>query len=250
MIIEGIDFAGFEGRKKELLAKERYIHEKTPMMIYRTNLWMHSLRVLWHLEAIADEIRAVYGQGFDMQWARTYAIVHDDAEIITGDVQLYDKERMTVEELDSVEKNEERAIDILCERFPETLNGYSYRNLLEAALTKPTIESQVVSYCDKFDGASEAWHEVWAGNKPFLQAARDYIQRFEEFPTKYQGLNPLLRRNHPMFLPPNFDFDSVKGQDHKDRIFQTSGYAPYDFWKRTIILRGEISSLLIHKEGL
>ena len=48
------------------------------------------------IETFADTIREVYPD-FDVEKARTYAAIHDDPEIITGDVQYGSKLQMSKE---------------------------------------------------------------------------------------------------------------------------------------------------------
>ncbi len=75
------------------------MHEITPVMFYRSNNLQHSRRVLWHLEKALPLIHTAYGSRFNTEYARTLALVHDDLEILTGDVQLHDKEKMSLARL-------------------------------------------------------------------------------------------------------------------------------------------------------
>lgn len=45
-----INLSGFEARETKLKAILRYLDSHTHAMLYRTNNWMHSWRVLGHLE--------------------------------------------------------------------------------------------------------------------------------------------------------------------------------------------------------
>jgi len=98
------------GREDALARINRYVHNITPVMFYRTNDLVHSKRVRWHLEEALEDIITIYGDRFNVDFARTLAEVHDDAEIMTGDVQLHDKERMSTEELEALAKKEGSAI--------------------------------------------------------------------------------------------------------------------------------------------
>lgn len=248
-----INLDGFDGREEALERIKRYIHEITSVMFYRTNDLIHSRRVLWHLEEAIPDILAVHSDDFDVDFARTLALVHDDLEIITGDVQLYDKEHMSDDQRGALAKEEINAIPRMIEMFNEVANGFSYAELLTAAKEKKRLEAQFVSFCDKFDGAGEAWHEVFAGNNYFLRPAGGtngqsggYVRRLNDFATKYPDMIRFFER-FPHYLPTPFDFQSAaeRGKLHTETSLQgDSGYLPYERWKRTVMKR-EGTNLLV-----
>lgn len=248
-----ITLEGFEGREDALMQIKRYIHKITPIMFYRTNDLIHSRRVLWHLEEAIPDILNVYGSDFDVGFARTLAFVHDDLEILTGDIQLDDKEHMSHDETENLEREENNKIPKLVEMYNQIANGYDYGKLLTSAKKKNCLEAQFVSFFDKFDGGGEAWHEVWAGNRCFLLPAGGhhgqeggYVRRLNEFPGKYPDLIRFFEQ-FLEYLPRPFDFKSVaeKGKPYtKFSLQKDSGYIPYERWKRTIMER-EGTKLLI-----
>lgn len=249
------NLAGFEIRKAELKKIKRYVDSHTQVMYYRSTDWQHSWRVLWHLEEILP--RTEIFPGFNIELSRRMAIIHDDLEIITGDVQLYRKEQMSDEELRQLKEKEKEAIDQLAKRFPFSIDGYPYRELLEMAHEKNCLEAQLVSYCDKFDGFGEALHEVYAGNSRFLRPTQGtmkdsgYIRRVNIFSEKYPELQQLLEQKHPLFNLPRIDFDPIaeQGKPHTpDSIIISAKYAPYDFWKGNIMKRGKKEWLLKQTE--
>ena len=255
MIIKKIEMNGFNGREEELERIKRYIHPITRVMFYRTNNLIHSRRVLWHLEKAIDDILDVF-PGFDVEFTRTLALVHDDVEIITGDVKLHDKEHMSPEELEELTRREMEAISILVDRYSRFANGYGYESLLLTAKNKDRLESQTVSFFDKFDAGGEAWHEVCAGNRMFLRPAGGlvgeggYVRRLMEFPDKYPNLIAFFSR-FPDYLPKPFDFASLadKGRLHtKESLEEDSGYAPYERWKKTIMQREEVELMTTQVE--
>lgn len=257
MAYEPIVLEGFEGRTDALRAITRYDDPYYPFMHYRTNDYLHSQRVLFHLEEILPLVEATYGNAFDIPFARTLALVHDDVEIITGDVQLYKKEQMADEERNTLKEKEKQAIPILVERFSSIANGFSYADLLCAAKEKTRLEAQVVSYCDKFDGFGEAMHEIWAGNKAFCRPAGGtganggYIRRLGAFPELYPQLVVLLSQEHPLFHPKMIDFAAIakKGTYHTiPSVLKPTGYAPYDCWKKTVAQREGVYLLTEVKE--
>lgn len=255
MNLTPITLIGFEGREEILAKIKRYIHHITPIMYYRTNDLTHSRRVLWHLEQALPDILTIYHH-FEVDFARTLAVVHDDVEILTGDVQLYDKEHMRKEELEVLAKEESHAIPRMVKKYNAIANGYDYGELLSAGKEKSKLEAQFVSFFDKFDGGGEAWHEVWAGNHRFLRPAGGipeeggYVRRLNEFPRKYPTM-AIFFEQFLEYLPKPFDFKSVveKSQPHTEAsLLRDSGYPLYERWRRTIMHREGIEKLITQIE--
>ena len=246
MEFEPVILKGFDGRKEALSRIKRYEEEFTPVMFYRTNDFAHSLRVMWHLEEAMPDILSVYGSHFNVGFARTLAQVHDDGEIITGDISLHTKEKMTEEELEQLAGKEQEAIAVLLSRYGRDANGYNYEELLMAAKAKNRLEAQFVSFFDKFDGAGEAWHEVWAGNTHFARPAGEYIRRLNDFQEKYPAMKIFFEK-FPDYLPTPFDFTAVakSGRPHSAESLRAgSGYLLYDRWKNTLTRREGIELLV------
>ncbi|MEX0921070.1 MAG: hypothetical protein WDZ62_02285 [Candidatus Pacearchaeota archaeon] len=246
-----------DGREEKLSKIKRYVHERFPLMFYRTDDLIHSKRVRYHLEDAAEDIFFVYGKGFDFDYARTLAEVHDDLEILEGDTTLFEKERMSQEELSSLEKGELNSIPKFLEEYGDFVNGYNYEGLLLDAKTKGSIEAKFVSFFDKYDGGGEAWHEVWASNQDFVLPAGGkngmtggYIRRLNEFPRKYLHMKNFFEI-FPEYLPEPFDFKSAadKGKLHAlESLKEDSGFPLYERWKKTIIEREGIENLIVPVE--
>ncbi|MEX0932993.1 MAG: YfbR-like 5'-deoxynucleotidase [Candidatus Pacearchaeota archaeon] len=243
----------FSKRDKELEKLKRYEDEEGReflIMFYRTNDLIHSRRVLFHLEKAIPNILSVYGNRFRTDFARTLAWVHDDAEIETGDPLLYKVERMTEKERAELKEMEKIAIPEVIKKYGSKVNGFDYGELLTSAKDKDNLEAHFVSFFDKFDGAGEAWHEVWAGNRSFLRPSREYIERLGEFPTKYPDMKPFFEK-FPGYLPKNFNFASVaeKGKPHTPQsLREFSGYLPYEDWKFSILEREGLDNLIRQTE--
>ncbi|MCR4284454.1 MAG: HD domain-containing protein [archaeon] len=251
-----IDLSHIPGREDSLKSIQRYMHHITPVMYYRTNLLTHSRRVSGHLEEAVEDILSVH-PGFDVELARTLALVHDDAEIITGDVQLIDKEGMTKEQKRELWVAEEAAAAELVKRYGPKINGLDYAKLLELVGTKEVIEAQFVSFFDKFDGGGEAWHEVWAGNERFLLPAGGhhgrsggYVRRLNAFLETYPAMRAFFKE-FPGYLPEPFDFKSAAktGKPHTvDSLKEDSGFPPYERWKKSVIKKEGTSNLTTRVE--
>ena len=81
----------FSDREKKLSSIIRFDMKRFDPMFYRTNLLIHSKRVYSLVKEIIPHLKSVYGDELDSEKALSLALVHDDAELVTGDVQLYDK---------------------------------------------------------------------------------------------------------------------------------------------------------------
>jgi len=180
-----------ESREENLRAIKRY--SMTEVFFYRSSLWHHSLRVAFIVDAISG-IATELLPGFDAKKAFVLALVHDDAEIITGDVQLGHKQVMSQEQLAEVERKELEAIDTLSSQFPRVVLWYEYRQLLLHAAHKDCIEAQLVSYADKVDAYSEAMHEVLGGNISGLRSVIGYVDTIRSIKQRYTLIAQLFER--------------------------------------------------------
>jgi 5'-deoxynucleotidase YfbR-like HD superfamily hydrolase len=220
-------------------------------LLYRSNDWMHERRVSW----LTEEIGALLTPhaDFDLEKARTLALVHDDAEIITGDVQAGHKAQMTAAELAAVDTAEEDAIEELAKTYPKEVNGYSYRDLLLSALKKDTFEAQLVSYADKFDAYGEGMHELLAGNITLLTSFAFYTRFFAQVKTSLPLLVPALdaAEKSPFIYP--FIQSPIPGKQVTVAAYRTFSGKPhtketlaidterfpfYDAWKKVVQERG------------
>ncbi|MBI2623782.1 MAG: HD domain-containing protein [Candidatus Liptonbacteria bacterium] len=174
-------------REKKLRSIMRY--SKFEVMWYRPSLWEHAHRVSWIVEELAP-IAKKHFKKFDGEKARVLALVHDDAEIVIGDIQAGDKTRMSKAKLVRIWKDESKAIQALARRYPKFAGRYRYRGLLHEALTRKSVEAQVVTYADKLDGYCESMHEVLAGNFVLLPALIFYAAAMPLFPSRF----PLLKK--------------------------------------------------------
>lgn len=245
-----IDLSIFPPERESRL-KEIYRYNLFEVLFYRSNDWMHEHRVFWITEELAQLLSP--HTSFDAEKARTLALVHDDAEILTGDVQAGHKAQMTAEELAAVDRAEEEAIERLTETYPKEVNGYSYRQLLTEALKKDTFESQLVSYADKFDAYGEGMHELLAGNITLLTSFAFYTRFFSQVKTRLPLLVPALDGAgkspfiYPFIqspLPGNQvtieHYRSFSGKPHTEETLaiDTVRFPFYDAWKKVVLNRG------------
>ncbi|OHA89707.1 MAG: hypothetical protein A2741_02020 [Candidatus Zambryskibacteria bacterium RIFCSPHIGHO2_01_FULL_43_27] len=244
--------------ERETGLKNLYRYSMFEVMFYRPNLWEHSHRVSWLVEELAPVAQKYFD--IDIEKARVLALVHNDAEMITGDVQAGHKARMTEEKLKVIELAEEKAIEILAEKYPKQVHGYEYRDLLMRALKKDSIEAQLVMYTDKLDALCESMHELFAGNLSFIRSMMFYVDIFAQFPKKFPQLTSLLSNKDSPFVyikdRTNLDKSEYKRYKQLDKpytqdsIVLETDFPFYDSWKKMVIKRGKIDWLLNQRELL
>lgn len=244
----------FNGREEQLRRIVRWNMERRTPMFYRTNDLLHSQRVHFLVEDLVSVLREVYGNKFDVKKALYLALVHDDAEIVTGDVQVYYKDRMNSGELSRLDDVEKEAIEQLIKRWPNTIANFSYRELLYHALNKDCLEAQIISYCDKVDGYCESLHEIFAGNPKFVGASQSYVEKINNFPQKFPELAILLPSlKHPLLIAPGFLNAKEILKNAKFHTMQSvqipTGLPHYDRWKELTIKHFDFSPLVDLKES-
>lgn len=254
----------FSGREAGLRSVKRYSLYRT--MWYRTDLWGHTRRVAWIVEELIPLAQKVFNESFDPAKAVALALVHDDAEIVFGDIQAGNKAKMSKEELAKVEQLERNAIEELIKKSPSQLGGYSYKELLLEAIGKTSLEYIVVSWADKYDAFCEALHELYAGNTLWTINVENeygkidlpteyYIKYFRSFEQKFPQSKALLLEKHTwLTLPeePNILSIVKEHTEHtEDSLKKSKNYYPYDQWIDLTLKRGnqeDVKNLYIRKE--
>lgn len=162
-------------------------------MYYRTNDWIHCHRVAWITEELMKVAKKYY-KNCDAEKAILLALVHDDAEVITGDYNASHKVFGSKKFKAKILQEEASAIEKLVKKYPKYVGKYNYRDLLLQAMWWDGIEGKIVSYADQLDALYESLHEVFAGNLSFLTSVVFCSDRIARFEKKYPELVPLL--NH------------------------------------------------------
>lgn len=261
MFFQDIDFSQFKGREENLKQIIRY-HKYTPMF-YRTNLLIHTRRLVWMIEEFAEQILAVY-PNWNVEKSRTLASIHDDPEIITGDIQFGSKLNMSKDERKKLSNQEIAAIDLLKEKFPETINNFSYSDLLYEYenLQPDNLEGTIVKYFDKLDAFCEAYHELFAGNTTFARGfgadivspAECYIPVLSDFPNTWPLFSKLRETGLEIFsLPeqPDVAYIMSTGQPHTpESIFSHTSIPHYNTWKTITLMRGKELGLRLLTEKI
>ncbi len=231
-------------REKKLKSIYRFsLFEK---MMYRSNLWMHTHRVLWLVEELLPLAQTYLN--IDPEKTRALALVHDDAEMITGDVQAGHKARMSKSELKKIDQSEEKALIQLSKKFPKNIHGFVYKDLLFHSLNKDCIEAQLVSYVDKIDAQCESLHEVFAGNISLLRSVMFYVNTLTLFPKKFPELSALITSKDSSFTylmdVAHPDKSEIKRYTHlnkphtKESIKIETDFPFYNTWRKIVIEKG------------
>ncbi|MBL8030853.1 MAG: hypothetical protein JNK33_00805, partial [Candidatus Doudnabacteria bacterium] len=100
---------------------------------YASSVWLHEIRVSL-LVVELSKIATKLGIAIDTEKARLTALVHDDAELVMGDIQQGHKQYMTQEQLQELDSQEATAIKKLVESSPLQLGEFIYEDLLADVL--------------------------------------------------------------------------------------------------------------------
>ncbi|MCI0597863.1 HD domain-containing protein [Candidatus Parcubacteria bacterium] len=247
-------------REERLKAIMRYSIFDT--MLYRSSVWDHAHRVSWLAEMIGTILHPVLPH--DTNLARTIAMVHDDAEMVTGDVQAGHKAQMSPAELAELDKKEEEAFLALAKRYPKEVNGYNYKDMLIAALKKDSVEAQIVEYADKLDSYCECIHDLLGGNISILTGliynVRGSVLVEKKTPLLVEALG---RVKHPfirpfIYTPPAetpitvAQYETFSGKPHTEESIEleTERFPFYDAWKKLVIEKGAKDWLITQREYL
>jgi len=244
------ELADFPGREEALRAIPRFhIYRR---MFYRSHDAIHAHHVRWMVRFLAPLVRR-HVPTLDQTRAEAIALVHDDPEIITGDAQAGNKAKMSLAELVILKQQERRAIDVLAQRFPTTVAGFSYRELLLAnAEREKCPEVHLVQFADKLDAYGEALHEMLAGNTTFAELL---TTEYGDLPLPTELCHAFFRRFASAYPDLAFlttgpdavlDLDGCADVDWltrarpsvphtRETLRQPTGVQPYDLWKRMIL---------------
>ncbi len=213
--------------------------------LYRSSVWQHIHRVLWILE----EMIPIAEKQFEIntEKARALVLMHDDPEMITGDIPAHHKSAMTGEQKKEFESKEREAHEKLSIQYPRTFHGFSYRELGIDAIERKSMEAQLMGLADKVDALCECTHEVLAGNLSLLPGVMYYVNSLTEYKHQYPKLSKFLNHESPLismsrwrpleFTP--FKLYSHLGKPHtRESILIETGLPYYNAWRKLVIERG------------
>lgn len=254
----------FKDREIGLRKVTRYSLYKA--MWYRTDLWTHTRRISWIVEELIPIAQKVFGKDFNPEKAVALALVHDDAEMIFGDIQAGNKAKMSKEELDKLDQLELDSARILSEKYPKMLGNFVYHDLMIEAVNRSSVESILVSWADKYDAFCEALHELYAGNITWTinveneygkidLATEYYMKYFNSFEEKFPLSKGLFSiKNNWFVIPVEPDIMKIVKGGKKHTLGSLrikKGYQQYDQWIALTLSRGsdeDIYNLYINKE--
>ncbi len=247
------ELALFPGRTEALSKITRY--SLYQVMFYRTDLLTHSRRVCWIMQELIREIAPFLTTEINHEKALLLALIHDDAEIVMGDIQAGNKSKMSLEQLKEVEDAERNAIKNLAEQFPPTILGFTYIDLLTEITEKRSFESQLLQFADKADAFGEALHEIFGGNYVFAQRVTNeygeiptpleyYIDYFSQYSKKFPETGNLLAETQTgsmMYNSELKDFYTIavtKTPHTPESLQNMADYPQYEWWKNVIMNAG------------
>jgi len=255
----------FQDRENGLRNVKRYSLYHT--MWYRTDLWTHTRRVAWIVEELIILAKKVFRESFDPEKAIALALVHDDAEMIFGDIQAGNKAKMSEGQFKEVENLERNAIKDLAKKYPAQLGKYNYEELLLEAVDQTSLELMIVSWADKYDAFCEALHEIYAGNKLWTINVKNeygkidlpteyYMKYFNSFDRKFPRSSELFPERSSWFIIPNepkiFDIVNQNSIHTEESLKTKKDYYPYDQWIALTFNKGteeDKKNLYINKEN-
>lgn len=264
MQFKQIDLSVFPKEREEQM-KKLYRYSLFRPMYYRPNLWQHSHRVSWLVEDMLPA--AMKAMEIDPEKARVMGMVHDDAELKTGDLMSSTKAQMSLKEKEEFEKQEIQAGFDLAEEFGvKKVHGYDYAGLLEEMVHRTTPESQLIAFADKLDAYNETMHEIMAGNwQPMIFSIVHTSRNTFGLRFKHPHLMTFIKNaKHPfteldIFMPETgnryiekafFDKHAVP-HTRENLDFESGIFTWYDHWKKIMVSKGDesISWLTDQKES-
>lgn len=240
----------WKNRDNDLSKVIRYFdpNHRFEVMLYRTNLLVHTRRVEAIIESLIPIAQECY-EGFDPNLARLISRYHDDSELVAkrGDVSLQLKLQMSDDDKEILKMEEIRAIKKISKYYPKVVDGYCYEELLLHALNKDCREAQLHSFADKHDGNCEAIHEVLAGNTVFLEPVLNYsseifTKRNNKFYQIQEMFTPDIANKNPFLQFPVlnlmefFKNGKIKTVPHTENTLKSNSRIPYyEKWKEITI---------------
>lgn len=251
----------FNARERELKKITRY-DDFTDVMFFRPNLYFHSRKVFFLVKMLHSYISTK--QNYDFKKAEVLALMHDDDELLVGDILAQYKINFTKKEKEEYEKKQLNAQKLLVERYGDNFEGFSYRELLEEMNLKTSAESLIVDLADKFDAHCEVCHEILSGNKEFVKSLKGFegkitnpydftfsrvLSRIEKLKTKGILVTDALD------FKKSDDFHTIskkfKVETSYGNLYHRISYEPYLLWISSIEKYGssqDLDELVVQKE--
>lgn len=172
------NFSGsWKNRKNDLSQLKRY--HKFLVMFYRTNLFIHEMRVRTIVKDLLSSAVLCY-PNLSIKKTLLISEFHDDYELLLkgGDIPLQLKLMMSDDKLLELKEEEIYSAKKIARIYRNpNIGEYNYEDILMHAIKKDCVEAQLHSFADKIDGYCEAIHEVLAGNIIFLEPVINYQAR-------------------------------------------------------------------------
>lgn len=238
---------------------------KYETVFYRQNVYSHKEILKLLVRELNPIARRVFGMDFDTDYALALAEIHDDPEMLTGDIPQTYKDAMSIEEKISLDHKELAACYALAERYGGlSIKGFDYLSLSIAYIKMEDIEAHFVNLLDKIASVWESFLEVRAGNKGFDGSGAsppepyptiNCLKKVEKIASNF-NLHDFFSYGHPALEVPfhltEADIKTTieRGRPHTRRsIREPTEIRSYDTWRQIVIAGGYETILITQKEG-
>lgn len=219
-------------------------------MYYRTNVSIHVQR----MKVIAKEIAEILQKewiSIDIEHLLNLVEVHDDEEIITGDLVSPKKSAFTQAEKEAFEEKCNKAQIEIIKEFWNLFEGELYEKLVKEEKEGSSLYFFILKYIDKLEANMEVCHEIFAGNQEFLELKNitlgiDVSSFGYSYENAWIWLNKLISflkisreqlEKYDIFNLGNPIIpENIKGNLHTEESLQKdTPYAPYNARKRYLL---------------
>lgn len=247
------DILSIEERKKKMKSIRRF--HPHDIVIHRYNIWDHQNTSLPVWKAAYPILKnfSLFSD-IDYEKVKLMFILHDDLETVKCiDESTHEKEKIDKSFGKLISQTQ---VNLL---YNDALDWFGderaleYFNLVNECNEKNTIESQLVSYFDKYIGKFEAIHNALAGSPDFLEIeggpgiVERYFTHNKQLREKLIQLRPFFESNNKLNFNSELTWELdwrkysslVKGIKHDASSLEVpTGISSYDFVMQALLKHG------------
>lgn len=153
--------------------------------IHKSTLLDHVSKVDSLSRHMASYLKQSQGINLDLEKLSRFALHHDDAEVITGDIPSPVKAAFTEEQRAEFKYKEDEAMQTLAEKYNTKRYQKQYLDDWKELSAKESHEAQLIEIADKWDGLCETLNDIRCGNDTpeILEVLNNYQKLFERITT-------------------------------------------------------------------
>ena len=215
-------------------------------MIHRSTVYEHVVRVMYLSEKVGQLMDFELNRNdIDITQLVHYAQIHDDPEVITGDIPSHHKSALTPSGKMQLHLAEKEAIQTLAKRYYKSQEQQKeYIHNWEEFTSMNSLEAQIVNIADKWDATCEVLTDIRYGNntEAIFRILERYRTIFKSF--QHKEVLEILSLIIPIEIPSDEDARNLpkiennyfeESQQNLDTLTQKSLFPPtlplfYDFW--------------------